>query len=364
MKLKSIVLCCLSMVLIVSCIQEEAPNAEADILACTVPGDILKTEPEITNESVTLTVRSDADVTNLAPWFTLTLGATISPANGTAQDFTTPVEYTVRSEDTHWEKKYMVRCIVSGLSTDYHFENISMEPKNERFQIFYDVLPSGDKVDWGSGNGGFAITGVAKSPDQYPTSQSEDGYKGKCAKLVTRSTGSLGALVKMYLAAGNLFVGTFDAASALTDARKATHFGKPFEYVPTYLSGYYKYKAGSEYSSGGKVVAGKKDQCDIYAIFYETDKDVTYLDGTNALTSPNLISVARISDAEETGEWTHFYIPFIAQPGKVIDKEKLKKGGYQLAVIFSSSIKGDTFEGAVGSTLYIDEVEVIYSSNE
>lgn len=35
----------------VSCIREEAPNAEADILSCTVDGDILKAEPEIDNES-------------------------------------------------------------------------------------------------------------------------------------------------------------------------------------------------------------------------------------------------------------------------------------------------------------------------
>lgn len=75
----------------------------------------------------------------------------------------------------------------------------------------------------------------------------------------------------------------------------------------------------------------------------------------------NLISVARISDQKETDEWTHFYIPFVAKPGKVIDKDKLAKGGYQLSIVFSSSLKGDVFEGAEGSTLWIDEVEIIQS---
>lgn len=84
MKVQSFVLCFLLTLLSVSCIREEAPNAEADILSCTVDGDILKTEPEIDNESVTLTVKSDADITNLAPVFTLTPGATIKPASGTA----------------------------------------------------------------------------------------------------------------------------------------------------------------------------------------------------------------------------------------------------------------------------------------
>ena len=50
----------------------------------------IESEPEIDNESVTLTVKSDADITNLAPVFTLTPGATITPASGSAFDFTTP----------------------------------------------------------------------------------------------------------------------------------------------------------------------------------------------------------------------------------------------------------------------------------
>lgn len=130
-------------------------------------GDILKTEPEIDNESVTLTVKSDADITNLAPVFTLTPGATIKPASGTAFDFTTPRTYTVTSEDGHWTKTYTVRCIVSGVSTEYHFEHITMEPKNERYQIFYDFTSNGDSVTWASGNAGFGLTGVPKTPSHH-----------------------------------------------------------------------------------------------------------------------------------------------------------------------------------------------------
>lgn len=349
---------------LISCIREEAPNAEADILTCSLPGDLLKSEPEIGNEAVTLIVRSDADITQLAPHFTLTPGATIVPASGTTLDFTTPRQYTVTSEDKNWSKTYEVRCVVSGLSTEYHFETIRMEPTNGRFQIFYDNIAGGETMEWASGNGGYALTGVAKAPEDYPTSRSSEGYKGHCAKLVTRSTGSLGSLVKMYIAAGNLFIGTFDSPTALTNPLKATRFGKPFEHVPMYLSGYYKYKAGSEFTVKGQPVAGRKDQCDIYAIFYETTDEVRTLDGTNALTSDNLISVARITNQQDSDEWIHFYLPFVARPGKVVDKEKLARGGYQLAVVFSSSIRGDYFEGAVGSTLYIDEVEVIYSEHE
>ena len=39
---------------------------------------------------------------------------------------------------------------------------------------------------------------------------------------------------------------------------------------------------------------------------------------------------------------------------------ELEDGKYNVAIVFSSSIKGDLFEGAAVSTLYIDEVELSY----
>lgn len=364
MKLRILLVCFLVTMISVSCIREEALNAEADILTCTVGGDILKAEPEIDNETVTLTVKSDADITQLAPEFTLTPGATIAPASGEARDFTSPQSYIVTSEDKNWTKTYTVRCIVSGVSTEYHFENVAYEPNNKRYQIFYDFTENGDSVTWASGNGGFALTNANLGVMDFPTMQDDEGYIGKCAKLVTRSTGSFGSGFGMPMAAGNLFIGTFDLLNAIPDARKGTKLGRTFEHVPTYLSGYYKYKAGDTYKVNNEEVKGKKDACDIYAIFYETDENVRYLDGFNGLTSPNLISVARINNQKETDEWTRFYIPFVAKPGKVIDKDKLAKGGYQLSIVFSSSLKGDVFEGAEGSTLWIDEVEIIHSGEE
>ena len=43
MKLKDLLACVLTgLVLCTSCIKDEAPNAEADILSCTLPKDILE----------------------------------------------------------------------------------------------------------------------------------------------------------------------------------------------------------------------------------------------------------------------------------------------------------------------------------
>ena len=108
---------------LVSCIRDEALNAEADILTCTVPGDILKRDPIIENNKVVLMVTADADLTHQAPEFTLTPGATISPLSGTERNFNTPQEYTVTAADGIWKKAYTVSVIDTELATNYNFED-------------------------------------------------------------------------------------------------------------------------------------------------------------------------------------------------------------------------------------------------
>ena len=100
---------------------------------------------------------------------------------------------------------------------------------------------------------------MAKTPEDYPTVQVNGGVDGgKCVKLETKDTGSFGSMVKMYIAAGNLFIGSFEVGQALSNAMKATHFGFPFFSYPLKLEGWYKYKAGANCSSKGEIIEGKK----------------------------------------------------------------------------------------------------------
>ncbi|MDD3038702.1 PCMD domain-containing protein [Bacteroides sp.] len=359
MKAKHVIIYTLSIILSTACIRDEAPNAEADIVSCSLPGVIMTTNPIINNNSVTLFVAPGTDLTTLAPEFTLTPGAKIAPVGGTERDFHSPQTYTVTAADGFWKKLYSVSVVDTELATNYNFEDTL---GGQKYYIF--VEREGGKVvmQWASGNAGYALTGVPKTADNYPTFQITGGTDGKCLSLVTRSTGFFGQMVGMPIAAGNLFIGSFDVNNAMSNPLKATKFGLPFRHVPTYLAGYYKYKAGSQFTEGGKPVNGKRDICDIYAIMYETSETVSTLDGTNAFTSPNLVSMARINDAKETDEWTYFKLPFTPLPGKFIDKEKLQEGKYNISIVFSSSLEGDHFNGAIGSNLQIDQAELIYHS--
>lgn len=114
--------------------------------------------------------------------------------------------------------------------------------------MFYEEVPTEagtiKQYIWASGNPGFALTGVASSPKEFPTISVDEGYQGKGLKLVTKSTGLFGETVKMPIAAGNLFIGSFDVGNAMKEPLKATLFGLPFGKKPLNSKGVMYIKEG------------------------------------------------------------------------------------------------------------------------
>ena len=350
-------------VLAASCIQDEPLNAEADIESCEVisPADCTS-NVQVENSRVLIYVKPGTDITRMQLSFTLTPGATIEPDDGTIRDFTTPKSYTVTSEDRKWKKEYLVTVTTDQYSVPTRFDFEKADVYEGKYYVFYEEADDGTKLNvWASGNGGYSIVAFGKSPDAYPTIISNQGRSGKCAKLETMNT-ELGISMGMPIAAGNLFLGTFIPTHAVLRPLEATQFGVDFNFVPLAVTGYYKYKPGPVFTEkDGSVNASARDSFDIYAIVYEPDDANPYLNGTNQLSSPRLVMVARIIEEErkETDSWTRFYIPFHLQPGKELDLGKLATGQYKLSVVFSASIYGDLFRGAAGSTLYVDDVEIL-----
>lgn len=388
MKLKNVFAGMIMCLAITSCIQDEGLNVEAAIDGCNGSNIQLSTINTY-SKTVSIYVSKATDLSTLEIQFELPEGADIEPVDVAANDHAPKYDFSnskvpvtseqtleqyqrkfrVTSESRTTEAVYMITVIKSELPTEYHFENI--EDGNNKYHIFYEFnLQKAEMLQWASGNPGFNLTGMARSPLDYITIQSQ-GYIGKGAKLETKSTGSFGAGVSMPIAAGNLFIGSFEVGNALKDAMKATKFGFPFYKHPTRLSGYYKFKPGTDYTSYTLGSDGKKnffidasmngkDKGDIYAVLYEADNVEDFLDGYNSLNSPKIVSLARIKseDVKETSEWTSFDLPFVLQNNKTINDNMLAAGKYKLAIVFSSSVEGAAFKGSVGSTLWIDEVTI------
>ena len=160
----------------VSCIQEEAPNAEADIVAVDSiwvknarESGLLLGDPIVENREIVFMVKDkNANLTHLAPLFVLTPGATISPAKGVELDFTTPQIYMVTSADGNLIKEYKVSFIYLGALSKSNFEHWEYDGREPQYMKVYDITSKG-YIPWVSGNSGFALTGAAKSSEDYPT---------------------------------------------------------------------------------------------------------------------------------------------------------------------------------------------------
>ena len=375
MKMKKVLAGMMMCLAMASCIQDEALNVEAAIDGCRGK-DIQQCLIDPNAFTIQLYVSKAADPSKINLHFELPVGATVAPERKMPTDGTDTYSFVgedntrnfkVTSEDGAFSATYKVTLWQTEMPTVYGFETLS---SSTPYHTFYEQKDDGyilRRLEWASGNDGYNLTGQAKTPLDYPTVQVNGGTEngGKCVKLETKDTGSFGAMVGMHIAAGNLFIGSFELSGhPLNEAMKATHFGFPYFYEPKSLKGYYKYKAGPQFSVKGKIDPSRKDQCDIYGVLYETDDNVQFLDGTNSLTSPNIVALARDrSKLPETDEWKDFNFDFEFKEGKFIDSEKLENGIYKLAIVFSSSVDGANFEGAVGSTLYIDQVEIVNTSD-
>lgn len=385
-KIKKTLIVAVACLGLTSCFKDEPLNAECDIEDAWVHYDnpqkytwnLSDTIQHVysAEKSITFKVRPGVDRTALAPMFVTTEGAVLTPASGTVRDFSNgPLKYTVTSQDGKWQREYDVEFIEEHRTVrttmNFDFERVSVYTDDITKKQYYkwsDLKEDGTEANnWASGNGGFSISNPSAKLDDYPTVTVDDGYDGKAVKLTTRATGPLGSMARMPMAAGNLFLGEFITESALKDALHSTHFGVPFDKKPLKFTGYYKYQPGEIFKDRyGNEYPDRIDEGAVYAILYrnhDADGNPVHLYGDNVQTSDLIVAKAIVPEVRLTSEWTAFEVDFDYY-GNEVDLDLLNTFGYNLAVVFSSSKDGAYFNGAVGSTLYIDKVSVVCETDE
>ena len=370
------------MVLNTSCFGDEPDYCEADIETAILhvsdpaafffqPTDSLQTVFS-TDSVITFAVRGDADVTALSPVFTLSPGATIEPASGSTHDFSRgAVSYTVTSQDGKWHRHYRVNVVPTMITVAdtlyFDFEHFELETATQRYYMWHNVLPDGSLGnDWATANDGYRISMGSAKPEDYPTTPLLNSYDGAGVCLTTRDTGPFGRMANKRLAAGNMFLGTFDIRIAMSDHLHATRFGIPFTSRPERYTGYYTFEPGPTVQDFyGNPIAGRTDSASVYAVFYrnhDAQGNEVVLYGDNVLSSDLLVAVANMGYVTPTTQWTPWDVKF--EYREEIDEQLLANRGYSLAIVFSSSASGGDFIGAIGSRLCVDKVRLICSHEE
>lgn len=264
------------------------------------------------------------------------------------------IKYSLQAEDPSYTADYFiyVRHLTAIANSKYDFVNWK---NNGSFEE-----PEG----WATSNGAASMLklfGYYPAELAYPVSKTDENS----AKVITVDTkgGDMSIAIVPAITAGTLFTGKFEVS--LENTLKSTHFGIPYNLKPTAFKGEYRYTPGATYyktvidaSSSPKnvykeEVPGQVDECSINAILYEVDSYQETLDGTNINSSDKIVAVALLPDGSAKAENNTFEVDFTYT--KQYDASKK----YKLAIVCSSSAKGDSFEGAPGSELIIRNLEVV-----
>lgn len=302
--------------------------------------------------------------------FTLSDGATMLEPTEAKLDLSGEEGAVIKvlSQDKKTTKEYTVSLVIKYPSVLYDMEEWVVENTEVTDESKWIYVPGPEGI-WGTSNKGAALAG-AKCVSK---SEVEHTYSGKASvKIETKDTKPSPLLAGFIprVTSGSLFTGFFDLD--MSKPLKSTKFGVSFDKEPLSVSGYYKYASGTEFyevQAGNKkgaptLVPGRKDKCAIGVYLYEYDpadeevkKYNSYLTGENIKKSDRVIAKAELEDGTEKANYTFFELNL-----KYI-KEYDSSKKYRLAIIASSSAEGDAFNGAPGSVLYLDDIEVSYIPN-
>lgn len=340
---------------LVGCQSGEPLNKECDILDVTLKETGVLRSVSVSNDKIILFVYNDADVTALTPIITVTEGAKITPGSGVTQNFSKVIKYTVVSEDGEWKKVYDIKVSklpdVKNLTFDFNeWDDVPHRGGNYWNPVGY----------WASGNPGVAIlrsvSPAAKRPD-YPTMYTDtvgDVISGKAVLMINQKGFGPPA---GFMVPGSLFLGIFKTANALVDPLSCPQFGMPVyctkDHKPEYFSFWYKYTPGKVTIDAKGEVVNKTDKCNIYSVIYLGETPLTPKELADGVNSKRVIAYAQLQDKGATDGWVFANIKYEYNVDTWDQTDVV-----QIAIVMTSSIEGDSFIGAVGSKLVVDDVTV------
>lgn len=241
----------------------------------------------------------------------------------------------------------------------------ALQLKNSGFEDWYesgDVWYAATQEDITNGTYCWDTSNPGSGKYGYnPTSQSTDIKHGgnSSAKLTTEY-----AVIK--LAAASLYYGKFNSLTGgLIPKGAKIDFGKPFTSRPIVFKGYFQYApvAIDNYNNppAGTVQKGDMDICSIYIAL---SKKAYTVDNTDTSTfidfagDNNIIAYGELPATEcvsTNGQWKEFNIP--------LKYKSLTEEPSYIIIVCSSSKYGDYFTGGKGSTMYLDDFELIYDGD-
>lgn len=225
------------------------------------------------------------------------------------------------------------------------------------------------KSFWDSSNPG-TTQGAASIVNKNPTTGVSspvhtEGGQAACLKSEFISVNIVITKIEKF-AAASLYTGAFGGLEGTNGAR--INFGQPFTSRPIALKGYFQYAPVSiDHVGNGQpantVSKGDMDMCSIFIILSKGTYEVNNTDTSTLLTEEKVkntdqfIAYGELPASEcvsTNGQWKEFNIPLKYK------EEAFGEKPTHLIIVCTSSKYGDYFTGGAGSTMYLDDFELIY----
>ncbi len=296
---------------------------------------------------------SDSTQVLLRPQIELYRGCTSEVANGDTLDFTKGyARIRVWAEDSvHSANYYVYMQKVRSYLQD--FDTWVVRPIQEtdtagRYYLYLDPYRWATSNDWlrcAKKKNCYAKSGT------YPVERVKDAYNSDyAARIRTLKISKASEKYPYYLHAGVLFQGSYEVDPETLEGK--ANYGETFDTQPVSVTGYYKYQPGTQLYHNNEPVDGQ-DSCCFRAVLFEVVNQYETLDFTQLETDPRVIASGSFQSAEKVTKYTPFSFSLVYR------KEFNTARKYKLAVAFYSSKYGEELIGAPGSTLYIDEVNIV-----
>lgn len=279
-------------------------------------------------------------------------------------NLTPSTEYNYRLAYSKEGKEYASDIATFTTETEIALPNGDMDDWYQSGKTWYPVSENDYNISgsfWDSSNPG-TTTGAGALVNKNPTQGNSDIVHtpgGKSAELKSQYASAFGI---GKFAAASLYTGKFNSLVGTNGAK--IDFGQEFASRPTALHGWFRYTNGRiDYRGGntpeGVAEIGTDDLCSIYMALakaphqLDNTKTSTFFDFEN---DPNIIAYGQLPDAEAVStnnEWKEFTVTMTY-------KDLTPQTQYYLIIVCSSSKYGDYFTGSTGSTMYIDDLKLIY----
>lgn len=288
---------------------------------------------------------------------TLTLSsfATADKHVGDVFDLNEPQAINVTAEDGSIST-WTITSFVASATPQLDNGNLNLWYKTG--SEYYEPGESASNTIWGTGNPGTQIL------NKLATIPEDLGSGNLAAKMITLDNGKLAGTFGAPIAAGSLFTGVFNSDKLdPSDPEAAIEFGTPFSGRPISLRFKYQFQNGEVNKDKSRNELTYPDALDIYALL-----EVRFGGNTERL------ATAWFRSSDDQLELITMEVPFAygELDGSFPEYMKPTDHGYvsadsatfvlptHITFVASSSFDGANFAGAIGSTLIVDDVEMVY----